>query len=54
MMKKKNKKMMQLLGRDVQTQMHCNLKMVLAGVDFWYDNYGLWSWQAKPSQAQAN
>ena len=22
--------------------------MVLAGVDFWYDNYGLWPWQAKP------
>ena len=24
--------------------------MVLAGVDFWYDNYGLWPWQAKPRQ----
>ena len=22
--------------------------MVLAGVDFWYDNYGLWPWQTKP------
>ena len=22
--------------------------MVLAGVDFWYNNYGLWPWQAKP------
>ena len=22
--------------------------MVLSGVDFWYDNYGLWPWQAKP------
>ena len=22
--------------------------MVLAGVDFWYDSYGLWPWQAKP------
>ena len=22
--------------------------MVLAGVNFWYDNYGLWPWQAKP------
>ena len=22
--------------------------MVLAGDDFWYDNYGLWPWQAKP------
>ena len=21
---------------------------VLARVDFWYDNYGLWPWQAKP------
>ena len=22
--------------------------MVSTGVDFWYDNYGLWPWQAKP------
>ena len=22
--------------------------MVLAGVEFWYDNYGLWPWQAQP------
>ena len=22
--------------------------IVLAGVDFGYDNYGLWPWQAKP------
>ena len=22
--------------------------MVLAGVDFCYENYGLWPWQAKP------
>ena len=22
--------------------------MVLTGVDFWYDNYSLWPWQAKP------
>ena len=22
--------------------------MVVAGVDFWYDNYGLRPWQAKP------
>ena len=21
---------------------------VLARADFWYDNYGLWPWQAKP------
>ena len=26
--------------------------MVLAGVDFWYDNYGLWAWQAKNEMSQ--
>ena len=25
--------------------------MGLAGVDFWYDNYGLWAWQIKPRPA---
>ena len=24
--------------------------MVLAGVEFWYDNYGILAWQAKPRQ----
>ena len=27
--------------------------MVLAGVDFWFNNYGFWPWQAKPRPKMA-